>query len=336
MAVVPITSLTQNTNSVQGPNSTGGGQSDNLQSPTESGKLANIRQLSTPLTKLFGVGLDLNETFNARLPNEEAIAKAKELGYEVHMMPKHPIKKGEKTIYVKDSDAMAYAIRPGSLEFLEWLKNLDPGVRTVLATKNIQHHKDVVVEQAGFRQHLDLELTRADLTSEENKDYETYPNHPMNKLGKIKWLKGFTRHWTKDLKDDTKRWVKSKFNEEVFYYRTNFPLYRKHPAMWGCRVLVDNMEERTTDAINSGTFIHIHIPEFTALKPEQKDANGNYIWVENLKKQILEIYQKGWETVYEEKYGKKPVVTPVKLIDKAKPLFDTGYNKTQSETKVAA
>lgn len=235
------------------------------------------------------VAFDLDETLIAsdRLENSD-FATVEELGYEL------------KT----SNNGQKYVIRPGAQEILDFAHSL--GFDLMIITHNTKSYaKDILNSSALMKNFIDLKANE-DMQEDYNHDYVTYPNH-RNQTHEGK--RSLVATYTKGLYHGLFRrgYLYFTGNKNIHYY---IPCYNcdKYPPAYGSRVLIDNSNYNIEEPLD---FIGIKVVPFTALKKQALDIEGNYVWVEKLKADLLKLKKDGWISLYQEKYNKAPDATPV-------------------------
>lgn len=243
------------------------------------------------------VAFDLDETLicSDKLTNED-VRTARLLGYEI------------KT----SLGGQEYIIRPGAFEILEYAKAL--GFRLMIFTNNRKEYAQDILASSGLLRYFDKIISNDEVKQKYNRDATLYPNHRnfVHDPGGNKFAfysKGF---FTITTKKSFQRWVLG--NKNIHPY---FPSYysSKYPPIFGTRVLIDNS---TFNVENPLDFVGIKVTEFFGQELEPRDEENNFIWVENLKKDLKFLYDHDWIELYKLKYNKAPVIEslPVQALEK--------------------
>jgi hypothetical protein len=198
-----------------------------------------------------------------------------------------------------------YIIRPGAEELLKFAQG--QGFELIIFTHNYRDYAVDILNDSGLSKYFTKVKAHEDVVKNYNHDYRTYPYHrnityPQNSLFKtytIDLYNGFFKNLFLDLIG----------NKNIVPYIpcTNCA---KYPPLYGSRVHIDNAFYHVDKPVD---FVGIKVDDFYALKPEPVDKNGNFIWVEKIKSDILNIKKNGWVDFYRYKYSKDPVLMDVQL-----------------------
>lgn len=232
----------------------------------------------------------------------------------------------------KFAEEINYVLRPGTKELLEYLHGR--GYKIVLSTRNYGPRLQTIVDSDPLLSKMvDGVLGREDLLKEENKDFKKYPHHP-DKLSFGQKVKNFFRTifvdgpkflWfklkyavTPGKKAKEIRWTAEKGTLgkyppnaiELLKQQGNHKLDNCRPA----RFLVDNKASREpNDAKRSRDWAWVNpnidrngdgkATAFYGTDEAPKDANGKYLWVQNVINQI----ESGWKETLKANTGAEPV-----------------------------
>jgi hypothetical protein len=196
-----------------------------------------------------------------------------------------------------------YIIRPGTEELLEFAQG--QGFELMIFTHNYRDYAIDILDDSGLSKYFTKVKAHEDVVKSYNHDYRTYPYHRNITYPQ----KSYLRNYTVDLYSG---FFKNLFldligNKNIVPYIPCTDC-AKYPPLYGSRVHVDNAFYHVDRPVD---FVGIHVDDFYALKPEAQDKNGNYIWAEKIKNDILKVKRIGWIEFYRQKYSKDPVLMDV-------------------------
>jgi hypothetical protein len=246
----------------------------------------NVSASETPYKTILS--FDFDETLaQSNHLTKKNLALVKQQGYEIKTT-----KKGQD-----------YIIRPGTEELLKFAQG--QGFELMLFTHNYKKYAIEILDDAGLINYFSKVKAHEDVVKSYNHDYRTYPYHRNITYPQ----KSYLRTYTLDLYSG---FFKNLFldligNKNIVPYIpcTNCA---KYPPLYGSRVHVDNAFYHVDKPVD---FVGIKVDDFYALEPEPQNANGDYIWAEKIKQDILTIKSIGWVEFYRIKYAKDPVLMDV-------------------------
>jgi hypothetical protein len=277
---------------------------------------ANIRFQGNPEDRV--IIFDVDETLVAG--DKMSPKKLKKLSKQINSMG------DRKLVTIKADDPrntlkedISYVLRPGVKEVLQDLTS--KGYIIIASTRNYREYgKTIVNSDPSIKPYITATLGREDLESDLNKDFTKFPDHPDN-LGLITKIKATAHKVFVASPSFAFSKVKSFFTGENVRWSPGQGELGKHPpamidlaiaqdpskaavlkGLKPSRILVDNKAEReTTDSLKSGTWVEIspnvvreegdEVTEFTPTSVEPKTADGEYVWV----KQVKDGIERGWK-----------------------------------------
>ncbi len=237
------------------------------------------------------LSFDLDETLveSNHLGHKE-LKKARELGYEI-----------KTTVNGQD-----YIIRPGAIQLLDFAHS--QGFEMMILTHNYQKYAQDILESSGLAKYFTNLKAHEDVVKPFNVDFQKYPNHRNRTYPQKSILETYTVDLYQGMLVTTFRRMEGEHNIHSFMPCTNCS---KYPPLYGARVHIDNAEQHVEGP--PVDFVGILVDDFYADKLEPRNANGDYLWVEKLKADIIYLKQHNWQELYKNKYKKAPVDQKVEI-----------------------
>ena len=262
-----------------------------------------FRNISLVLVLLIGlhafayngkIAFDLDETLiESDKIDKKLLETARELGYKVETS-------------IKGQD---YIVRPGAYELLDFAKA--EGFDLMIFTHNRPEYAKDILESSGLDKYFSEVRSMEDCKKVYNLDFSTYPNH-RNKVHAQK-KQNFFRYLDTLMKGFVGNSVKR------FQGNTNIHPYLpclncdKYPPLYGARVLYDNSSYNIEDAID---FAGIKVDPFYGDSVQKRiTSQGDFLWVDSIKKDLKFLKDHEWDELYELKFHKKPVLDEVPIVN---------------------
>lgn len=239
------------------------------------------------------IAFDLDETLIESCElDKEALDKAEKLGYKIR----------------KSAKGQDYIVRPGAFELLDFAKQ--KGFSLMIMTHNDPDYAEDILSSSGLKKYFDEVRSIDDCKKVYNLDFQTYPNH-RNKVHATKFepVKKYLDTFYKGYVLNSVKRFQGNSNIHPYLPCINCD---KYPPMFGARVLFDNSDYNIEDAID---YAGVKVDPFYANKPEKRiSEQGDYLWVELIKRDLIYLQDHDWYEYYELKFHNKPVLDEVPLI----------------------
>ncbi len=237
------------------------------------------------------ISFDLDETLVAsdKLLNSDVI-KAKELGFDV------------KT----SVNGQDYILRPGAIELLEFTQS--QGFEMIIFTHNTKDYARDILESSGIAKYFTAIKAHEDVVKTYNQDYKTYPNHRNISYPQKSPLTVYTKGLYNGLL--LRGLQKMQGNKNIHPY---VPCINcaKYPPVYGSRVHIDNSAYNIKDPVD---FVGIEVKDFYGREQPLQNSNGEFLWLEPLKQDIIFLKEQGWVELYKNKYNREPDTQEVKRV----------------------
>ena len=250
--------------------------------------------ITSPQTSIASSGdlvsFDLDETLiESNHLTKAKLKEAQKLGYEI-----------KKTVNGQD-----YIIRPGAIELLEFAKS--QGFTLMLFTHNCHDYAVDILESSGLAQYFSKIKSHEDVMKPYNVDFKKYPNHRNKTYPQKSILEVYTLDLYQGVLVNGLKQMQGEHNIQPFIPCINCA---KYPPLYGARVHIDNSEVHIDKPLD---FVGIGVDDFYADKLEPQDTNGQYLWTESIKQDLLYLKLHNWIDLYKQKYNKKPIEDKVEV-----------------------
>lgn len=239
------------------------------------------------------IAFDLDETLiESTELDREAIKAAKELGYEVK----------------RSAKGQDYIVRPGANELLDYAKA--HGFNLMIMTHNRPKYAKDILKSSGLDKYFDEVRSMKDCKQIYNLDFSTYPNH-RNKVHVVEGS-AVSRYLSTFYKGFVLKSIKRfQGNSNIHPY---LPCVNcdKYPPIYGARVLFDNSDYNIENSID---YVGVKVEPFYAREPQKRiSEQGDYLWVDLIKKDLKYLEDHEWHEYYQLKFHKQPILDEVPLV----------------------